>query len=109
MLLLTTPGIAVACGGFGFALNTAATFNVFRRLEVTNYGFFDILFESAPKRSNLVGVWVFCTHVSNRLPPNLCGGNVLAMNPGESKLKTEPALAQMSQRHRDLAHLILDP
>jgi len=29
--------------------------------------------------------------------PNLCGGNVLAMNPGESKLKkTQRALAQIS-------------
>jgi hypothetical protein len=69
VLLLATPGIGATLDWFGFTLNTATTFDVFRRLEVTNNGFFDILFESAPERSNLIGVRVFCTHVSNGLPP----------------------------------------
>jgi hypothetical protein len=50
--LVLTPGAGAACGWFGFALNTAATFDVFHRLQVTNYGLFYILFESAPNRSD---------------------------------------------------------
>ena len=65
--LVATPGFGADRAWFGLALNAAATFNVFRRLEVTNNGLFDILFESAPERSNLIGVWVFCTHL-NSLP-----------------------------------------
>ncbi len=67
-LLLATPGTGTACGWFRFALNTTATFDVFHRLQVTNYGLFKILFESAPKRSNLIGVWVFCTHARTAFP-----------------------------------------
>jgi hypothetical protein len=85
-LLLATPGVGTACGWFGVALSTAATFDVFRRLQVTNYGLFNILFESAPKGSNLIGVWVFCTHGQTAFP-NLFRGNVLATSPGESKVK----------------------
>jgi hypothetical protein len=55
-LLLAAPGVGTACGWFRFALNTTAAFDVFHRLQVTNYGLFNILFESAPKRSNLIGV-----------------------------------------------------
>ena len=41
---MATPGVAVACGRFGFALNTAAPFDVFPGLEVTNDGLFNIVF-----------------------------------------------------------------
>ena len=61
-LLLATPGAGVACGWFRFALNTVTAFDVFHGLQVTNYGLFYIPFESAPKGSNLIDVWVFCTH-----------------------------------------------
>jgi hypothetical protein len=57
-LLGATPGAVGACGWFGFALNTAATFDVFHRLQVTNYGLFNILFESAPNGSDHVDVWL---------------------------------------------------
>jgi hypothetical protein len=67
-LLLATPGAGVASGRFRFALNTATTFDVFSRLEVTNYGLFNIPFESAPKGSNLIDVWVFCTHAQTAFP-----------------------------------------
>jgi len=85
-LLLATPGAGTACGWFGFALNTATAFDVFHRLQVTNYGLFYIPFESAPKGPNLIGVWVFCTHGQTAFH-NLFRGNVLATSPGERKPK----------------------
>ena len=84
--LLTTPGAGTACGWFRFALNSAAAFDVFHRLQVTNYGLFYIPFESAPKGPNLIGVWVFCTHGQTAFH-NLFRGNVLATSPGERKPK----------------------
>jgi hypothetical protein len=53
---VTTRGAGAASGRFGFALNTAATFDVFYRLQVTNYGLFNILFESTPNGSDHVNV-----------------------------------------------------
>ena len=53
---MATPGAGAACGWFGFALNTAATFDVFYRLQVTNYGLFNILFEATPNGSDHVNV-----------------------------------------------------
>jgi hypothetical protein len=58
-LLLAALGAAAACGWFGCALNTAATFDVFYRLQVTNYGLFYIFLQSAPNGPNLIDVWVF--------------------------------------------------
>jgi len=43
-LFMATRDAGAACGWFGFVLNTAATFNVFPRLQVTNDGLFDIVF-----------------------------------------------------------------
>jgi hypothetical protein len=40
-------GASAAFGGFGFTLKTAATFDVFYWLQVTNYGFLYVLFDSA--------------------------------------------------------------
>ena len=37
---MATRGAGAAYGWFGFALNTAATFDIFHRLQVTNYGLF---------------------------------------------------------------------
>ena len=38
--LLATSDAGAACGRFSFAHNTAAAFDVFHRLQVTNYGLF---------------------------------------------------------------------
>jgi hypothetical protein len=54
---------ALACGGFGFARNTAATFDVFYWLQVTNYGVLYVLFDSAPSGSNHIDVWDLFLHV----------------------------------------------
>ena len=62
MLLVATRGAGAACGWFGFALNTAATFDVFYRFQVTNYGLLYILFDSAPGGSDCVDVWDLCLH-----------------------------------------------
>ena len=40
VLFMATRGAGAACGWFGFVLNTAATFDVFSRLQVTNDGLF---------------------------------------------------------------------
>jgi hypothetical protein len=53
---VATPAAGAACDWFGFALNTAATFDVFYRLQVANYGLFNILFESTPNGSDHVNV-----------------------------------------------------
>jgi hypothetical protein len=81
-----TGGAGPACAWSGFALNTAATFDVFFRLQVTNYGLFYIRFESAPNGSDHVEVWLLCIHVE-AVSPNLFRANVVATSPGESKLK----------------------
>jgi hypothetical protein len=59
---VTTRGASAAFGGFGFALNTAPTFDVFYRLQVTNYGVLYVLFDSPPSGSNPVDVWDLCLH-----------------------------------------------
>jgi hypothetical protein len=40
VLLMASRGAGAASGWFGFALNAAATLDVFYRLQVTNYGLF---------------------------------------------------------------------
>ena len=55
---------SAACDGFGFAPNAAATFDVFYWLQVTNC---DVLFDSAPSRSNYINVWDLCIHAPNGL------------------------------------------
>jgi hypothetical protein len=53
-------GASAACDGFGFARKTAAPFDVFYWLQVTN---FDVLFDSAsPKGANHFDVWDFGIH-----------------------------------------------
>jgi len=83
---VATRGAGAACDWFGFALNTAATFDVFCRLQVTNYGLFNILFESTPNGSDHTNVWLSCI-LAQTASPNLFRGNLLATNPGEGKLK----------------------
>ncbi len=63
-------GASAACDGFGFARNTAATFDVFYWLQVAN---FDVLFDSAPSRSNYIDVWDLCIHAPNGLLGLLIG------------------------------------
>ena len=83
--LVATPGAGADCGWFGCALNTAAPFDVFYRLQVTNYGLFNILFESTPNGSDHVNVWLSCILAQTVSP--LFRGNLLATSPGERKLK----------------------
>ena len=40
VLFMAALGAGAACGWFGFVLNTAATFDVFSRLQVTNDSLF---------------------------------------------------------------------
>jgi hypothetical protein len=60
--LVAARGASATFGGFGFALKTAATFHVFYWPQVTNYGVFDVLFDSTPSGSNYVDVWDLCLH-----------------------------------------------
>jgi len=61
-------GASAACGGLGFARNTAATFDVFYWLQVTNYGVLYVLFDSAPSGSNYIDVWDLCLHAQTASP-----------------------------------------
>ena len=69
-LLVAARGASAACDGFGFAPNTAATLDVFYWLQVTNC---DVLFDSAPSRSNYIDVWDLCIHAPNGLLELLIG------------------------------------
>ncbi|PYJ48582.1 MAG: hypothetical protein DME87_12130 [Verrucomicrobia bacterium] len=58
-------GASAACGGFGFpARNTAATFDVFYWLQVTN---FDVLLNSAPSGPDYIDIWDFWIQNGNPL------------------------------------------
>jgi hypothetical protein len=46
-------GACAACDGFGLARNTATTFDVFYRLQVTN---FDVLLNSAPSGPDYIDI-----------------------------------------------------
>src|SRR6266853_4622917 len=78
--LVAAGGASAAFGGFGFALNTAATFDVFYWLQVTNYGVLYVLFDSPPSGSNPVDVWDLCLHVQ-MASPNYFVATVLATSP----------------------------
>ena len=79
---MSTRGVrgAFTRGGFGFARNTPATFNVFYRLQVTNYGVLYVLFDSPPSGSNHIDVWDLCLHVQ-MASPNYFAATVLATSP----------------------------
>jgi len=79
-------GASAAFGGFGFALKTAATFDVFYWLQVTNYGLLYVLFDSAPSGSNYIDVWDLCLHAQTASP--IISPQRLATSPGESKPKS---------------------
>jgi hypothetical protein len=66
--LVAARGASAAFGGFGFALKTAATFDVFYWLQVTNYGVLYVLFDSAPSGSNYIDVWDLCLHAQTASP-----------------------------------------
>jgi hypothetical protein len=68
LFLVATRGAGAAFGWFGFALNTVATFDVFSRLQVTNYGLFYILFESTPNGSDHIDVWLFWIRAQTASP-----------------------------------------
>ena len=59
-LLVVTYGACAACDGFGFARNTATTFDVFYWLQVTN---FDVrLLNSAPNGPDDIDIVGLCLH-----------------------------------------------
>ena len=58
-LLVVTYGACAACDGFGFARNTATTFDVFYWLQVTN---FDVLVNSAPNGLDYIDILGLCLH-----------------------------------------------
>jgi hypothetical protein len=66
--LVTARGASAAFGEFGFALKTAATFDVFYRLQVTNYGVLYVLFDSPPSGSNPIDVWDLRLHIQMAFP-----------------------------------------
>jgi hypothetical protein len=60
--LLAARGAGASCGGFGFARNTTATFDIFNWLQVTA-NFSDVpLLQSAPNRPDYIDVWMLWLH-----------------------------------------------
>ena len=77
---LWCPWCPPACGGLGFARNTPPTFDVFYRLQVTNYGVFYVLFDSPPSGSNPIDIWDLCLHAQMALTDYFVA-TVLATSP----------------------------
>ena len=65
--------------GLDSARNTP-TFDVFYRLQVTNYGVLYVLFDSPPSGSNPVDVWDLYLHMQ-MASPNYFVATVLATSP----------------------------
>ena len=65
---MAARGASAAFGGFEFALKTAATFDVFYWLQVTNYGVLYVLFDSPPSGSKHIDVWDLRLHVQMASP-----------------------------------------
>jgi hypothetical protein len=61
-------GASAAFGGFGFALNTAATFDDFYWRPDTTNGVLYVLFDSAPSGSNYIDVWDLSLHLQMASP-----------------------------------------
>jgi hypothetical protein len=78
-------GVGAVCGWFGLTLNAAATFDVFYRLQVTNYGLFYILFDSAPGGSDCIDLREWCLHAQTA--HQLFRATFLATNSCGCKLK----------------------
>ena len=83
-----------ACDGFGLTRNTP-TFDVFYRLQVTNYRVLYVLFDSPPSGSNAVDVWDLCLHVQMD-SPNCCVATVLATSP--QREQAEKAVSMTTTR-----------
>ncbi len=58
-LLVAGCGACAACDGFGFARNTATTFDVFYWLQITN---FDVLLHSAPSGPDYIDILGLSLH-----------------------------------------------
>jgi hypothetical protein len=82
--LVAARSAGAAVGWFGYALNTAATFDVFLRLQITNDGLSYFLFESAPGGSKHIEAGLLLIHAQTVL--SICF--VLATSPGDSKPKS---------------------
>ena len=54
--------VCLVRGGIGSARNTPATFDVFYRLQVTNYRFPYVLFDAAPRAPDHIEVWDLSIH-----------------------------------------------
>ena len=67
--------------------NTAATFDVFSRLQVANDGLFQTFFESAPNGSDHIDVWLGCIFAQTASPVYLVA-TFLPRSPVESKPKS---------------------
>src|SRR4026207_2076348 len=76
---LWCPWCPPACGGLGFARNPP-TFDVFYRLQVTNYGVFYVLLDSPPSGSNPIDIWDLCLHAQMAFPDYFVA-TVLATSP----------------------------
>jgi len=59
---------------------TPPTFDVFYRLQVTNYGVFYVLFDSPPSGSNPIDIWDLCLHAQMAFPDYFVA-TVLATSP----------------------------
>ena len=70
----------------GFALKTAATFDVSYWLQVTNYGVLYVLFDSAPSESNYIDVWDLCLHAQTA--STIISSQPFSDESGESKPKS---------------------
>ena len=78
-LLVAARGASPPVAGLDSPV-TPPTFDVFYRLQVTNYGIFYVLFDSPPSGSNPIDIWDLYLHAQMAFPDYFVA-TVLATSP----------------------------
>jgi hypothetical protein len=85
-LLVAARGASPPVAGLDSPV-TPPTFDVFYRLQVTNYGVFYVLFDSPPSGSNPIDIWDLYLHVQMAFPDYFVA-MVLATSPAGASRKS---------------------
>jgi hypothetical protein len=85
---------------------TPPTFDVFYRLQVTNYGVFYVLFDSPPSGSNPIDIWDLCLHAQMAFPDYFVA-TVLATSPRREQAEKAVLIACVTLTRTNRSPLLL--
>jgi hypothetical protein len=85
---------------------TPPTFDVFYRLQVTNYGVFYVLFDSPPSGSNPIDIWDLCLHAQMALTDYFVA-TVLATSPRREQAEKAVLIACVTLTRTNRSPLLL--